>query len=603
MVWAAFAYGWQGVVLALVGQGLWAGVFTCGLHRLAGRPVALAALKLFASFYLLLQVVTLAFLVRQGYALDPFFVLDSAQDVADTLLRSFGVAWVVFSVFCVVLGWALGWRLLLALRGFAPARLAGPGLAVLCVWGVLAPELLLQVSFPYMMFSRFTQAEVMPFDQHLSMVTPEFGPVHSADGAPVFILQLESGNAMALNGLLLKGKGPLELMPEMMKARQEGVMAPFMWGASIQTDRGQASILCGAVLDIQAGIPTLNDLPGRCLPALLAKDGYKTFFASAFPFPDYKHTQRFITGIGFEETHFSELMGDKDAHSGWGFDDCAFYDRYFDDLERRYGDAMQSRFFGFFSVVANHFPFSVKEGYEGVLPYPPHSDGVRQYLNSFAAQDHCVGRFLARVRPYRKHGHVIIVADHSWPLLGNAINTRGAKPENFLVPFLYLPPLEGEVRYRKNASIVAPVPGQPDILPTVLELLTHKPYPNSFAALLREPEKGRDAPVLPGHYDDCQVMVQPYDGMKVVVMKGADRYVYNRSRQSMHATHLRMQRFEESLPLRLDNGLTTATMSYHSFMEKYLCDRYRYWLPRKGTDGEAAAHYSDSLHLFMRSLR
>lgn len=560
------------------------------------------ALKGGAGVMILLHLAGMLYGFVQGFALDPFFALDAMNEVVPTLLHSFGLWLLLLAVVGILAVWAgclwgLGrlkhayvWRGVLVPLGWLV-----PVVMLLVGWQVM-PGPLLKGLLPFLQVNRlYSERETIKglrINTNAGVVTKEWGKFRSDDSS-VFILQLESGNAMALAGLATKRSGlePQQLMPWMMRLKQQGVMAPFMWGATMQTHRGQGAILCSAVLDVYAGISNSSETPAQCLPQMLSKQGYNTVFMSAYPNPGFANTQNFMHKIGFKETHFGDKMKPGDARYEWGYDDCDFYDRYFDYLDKAFGESMNRKFFGYFALVANHDPFDHKPNFKQYEPFPKPKNMGEKYLNSFAAQDHCLVHFMKRINPYRQNAHIIIVADHSWPVGirgGSVASERGVAPDNFLIPFIYLPPRGRAAEFRTDSMITEPVPGQVDILPTVLELLSGKYYPNSFATLLKATQDGRE-PKLPPDYDDCQVMTQPYDGTKITVVRGAEKVSYNRGSGKLRKTMLG-EEFAESEPVPFEDGRLVKNLSYGAFLNQYLCDRDKYWFKKVKGVPRAVGH-------------
>ena len=429
-----------------------------------------------------------------------------------------------------------------------------------------------------------------PSGGDIGVVTRRFPAVHIEDKRPVFILQLESVNAMAIAGMATPGLGREELMPVLNSLRPEGVFVPFMWGSSMQTHRGRGAILCSAVLDLYAGISMGPSEPGGCLPSMLAKQGYRTIFATAHTMPSFGQSDRFNSAAGFRDSHFADYMRKNDPHYGWGYDDCIFYNRTFDYLDRHFATKMHEKFFTYLEVTANHNPFGAKRRSGAPVPFPIHSGFAERYLNSFASEDYCIATFMKRVEPYRDRAHVILVGDHSWPvgILGSKSAERGISAENFLIPFLYLPPRDAGDAYRKGVTIDAPLLGQADITPTLLELLSGKPQSNSFAALLKTPPPGEVAK-LPPSYDDCQVTTQPYDGGQVAVVRGNRRLLFRLETRTVRQAEMG-EDFRDTVSDERER------MRYPEFLNAYLCDRFRFWVKTPKDSPRAVAlkipHYS-----------
>jgi hypothetical protein len=214
---------------------------------------------------------------------------------------------------------------------------------------------------------------------------------------------------------------------------------------------------------------------------------------------------------------------------------------------------------------------------------------AQRYLNSFSSQDYCLSRFFERVEPYRDKVHIILVADHSWPvgLYGGVDAQRGASTEHFLIPMLYLPPRDQADKYRHNVKITEPIVGQSDIPSTVLELLSGKPQGNSFAPLLKKYGKDeKTQPPLPETYDDCQVLTQPYDGGIVTVVRKDERVIYKLGGRGYVRTKIAPD-FSESLAMGEDEE---APKNYKTFLYANLCKRYRYWQPAGAGEPQAEPH-------------
>lgn len=604
--WAWHNSGVLAVLPVLIGQGLLLLLYQ-GATSIRLWPVRLLAYGV-AALFVLLQIMAVVYCGVQGAALDPFFALDCLKEVFQTLVNSFGPLLVVTVTAAITVFWGLYCRVLSRLpRVIAWPKLYAPlgwivPLVVVVAWWQISASSFFHAIMPFFQMNRLygekpgISAGGLVINTRAGVVTQQWGKIPSVGEAPVFIVQLESGNAMALQGLATprSHKSAADLMPRLTAISQKGVMVPYMWGASMQTHRGQGAILCSAVLDVYAGISNSGDTPHQCLPQVLRAQGYNTVFMSAYANPYFSNTQNFMSKIGFVETHFADKMHPHDLRYRWGYDDCAFYDRYFDYLEKAYKGRLYRKFLGFFEVVANHDPFDRKPAYARFEPFAYPYTHAQNYLNSFAAQDHCLGRFMKRVDKYRDHAHVIIVADHSWPvgIHGGAHSSeQGAAPENFLIPFVYLPPRDRGDTFRHGVSITQPILGQADILPTLLELLTHKPFPNSFAALLKAPKPGEPDPVLPPDYDDCHVMTQPYDGTKISVVRGMEKFTYNRGSRKLRKTLLDKDFVESEVPVD-DSGMTRPSMSYAAFLEKYLCARNQFWLGKSKDEPRAVSHYT-----------
>jgi phosphoglycerol transferase MdoB-like AlkP superfamily enzyme len=293
-----------------------------------------------------------------------------------------------------------------------------------------------------------------------------------------------------------------------------GALFPFFWANGMQTNRAHEAILCA--ISGNAG-EALSAAPVRlrqhtCLPRHLAREGYATAFIYAYFDLDFFNFREFQKVIGFQAlVHGEELMEAGDRRHPWGYDDCVFYERAFDYLDK-HGLAQRRRLFAYLEVGTNHAPYGGTPKYPQAHPYPAASTFTEHYVNSVAEQDHCLKAFWKRFRSLgRDDVHLIIVPDHSvW--LGGMKDPDAV----FTTWFAYVPPPRRKAQ-SKPGSVLAPTPSQAQIYPTVLELLGAPRTRESFAFALR----GEPAPE---DYDDCHVLADPYSRLVVVGRGGRAEY-------------------------------------------------------------------------------
>lgn len=553
------------VILFLIAQAL-IGYAYFAFKTFANRSLTFKwTIACVASVYLLVQGLSIVYRMLRGFPLDFYFLADNRRQIFPTLSVIIGYEFILLSAaalgaFFLLFAWLLA-KAPSKTRFFANEKRLCIVIMILAAWGYFHPWSLLNAAVPNVLFYESVTALSQNNQKPADVILPDFKRVYSDRGESVFIVQLESGNALALNGKPAGGN----YMPYMTKASKDGVFMPFMWGASVQTHRAQGAILCGAVMDMGEGIIFKDPAPTKCLPALLAEDGYRTVYQSACW--DVYNIDKFMRATGFKDVQSGTMMKDSDRRYRWAYDDCRFYDRAFDYLEKSYGKSLHERMFAYFEVSAHHFPFYPHAGYEAQWPFADASTPLQSYLDSYAMQDYCLTRFLKRMEPYRDNTHVFILADHSFPVSSSVIagNEIGAGGENFLIPFLYLPPKNNARAYR-NHQIHTPIAGQADLLATILELVSGTYYPNSFAFLLEQtPSNAAQASA----YEDCQIAAQPHDGGKVAVIKGKTKYTYHFLTREMLITHLRPD-LTEAGPLE-----RAKEMSFDNFRKNYFCQRYR----------------------------
>lgn len=349
---------------------------------------------------------------------------------------------------------------------------------------------------------------------------PDYSQLAPARAESVFIIQLESVNSYALFDRPA-GRGPHRqrvALPglDTMLREGRGVLFPLFWANGTKTNRAWESILCA--ISGNLGEAVAFDPPRlarhTCLPAHLAHAGYATVFFYAYFDAEFFNLGRFAAAAGFQDLAYGErLMRPGDRRHAWGYDDCVFYERAFDELAAR-GLHRRERVFAYFEVGSNHAPFDSSRKYPAAHPYPGSSDPGEQYVNAVAEQDHCLLAFWKRFRELgRDDVHLFIVPDHSVWVPG----TLQREDAPFATWLAYVPPARRAGDFRPGA-VATPTPSQAEIYPTILELLGAGRTPRSFAFALR----GEPAP---DDYDDCKMLSDAQ--RRLVVRRGAERFEWS----------------------------------------------------------------------------
>lgn len=501
-----------------------------------------------------------------GHQFDTFFALDASGDVWATLVRTLGTArWLLAAAVLVLFG---TWFVLLhtvfeRLRALAPGafgswRIAVPlALVAVGLWGNRAEQRLVFEEVRNLWQVTRNRAVIAP-------IFPDTQGYTTGASESVFILQLESGNALALSGELELGTRRYdgEYMPQMRAIARDGVLFPRFWSNSVQSNRAVANILCGVTNDVGRALSyNPEKIVSDCLPELLRRSGYRTLFFVGFSALQFMNYGNFIPALGFEHIYDSRITGAAEGDDEWGVDDCDFYRAMFDVLRREY---TPERLLVYAEVSAHHFPFPSRPEYEAVHPFRPPGNFIEKYLNSYAEQDHCLAVFYEEFRRFAgDRAHLIIVPDHSWPVgvHGNTMNEAYAYNENFLVPLVYVPPKARAAEFKVGAWADVQ-PAHTDLLPTIFELLNGQPYPQSFAFSLR-----RDARAAA--YEPCHVLVQPYGGGEIAIVRGSDKYVYAVAERTLRHYDLVRDPWER------DPQVVATDLAYATLRERYYCERYR----------------------------
>ena len=100
---------------------------------------------------------------------------------------------------------------------------------------------------------------------------------------------------------------------------------PNVIAHQVQTHRGLYSILCGdypnlLLTDAKADIIGEFGSARRCLPEILAEQGYRTVFMQSADL-GFMRKDRFAAAVGFNEIYGSERYATSAPHSAWGVDD------------------------------------------------------------------------------------------------------------------------------------------------------------------------------------------------------------------------------------------------------------------------------------------
>jgi membrane-anchored protein YejM (alkaline phosphatase superfamily) len=337
----------------------------------------------------------------------------------------------------------------------------------------------------------------------------------------IIVLQLESLNSDLLNQ---------ETTPNLINIINDGVYMPKMQSASINSIRTLEGVLCGLIPSLSSDVSKIGvNLYGlNCLPKILSGNGYKTFyFQSADILND---TKPFVTKLGFDETHFEDIMEPNDKILNWGYRDDIFIQRVFEYLERYKGE----KFFAFIDLSSNHFPFwdlSKEEfpEFNSKVPYPNPKVFKQELQNTTFIQDVFVGEFYKKYQnDYANNTALIMFGDHSWPYGvhdNNIFNENYMWQENLITPFIYVPAKTKASQYAVGGKINK-IYSQYDVPSTILDMLEiadnfHK---QSFFSELTKPSESNEN-------NACIISTQPFAGGYISLLKYPKKYILNLKKQ------------------------------------------------------------------------
>lgn len=532
---------------------------------------------LFSIYYLYLFIV-LDYWIYTGHRLDRNFYSESYRESFLTLLKIFG--WEVL-LFTAVFLCLLGFLYYKSFRKITERFFLQVQKIRLSAFKILPYILLLATIYSPSMLHALVVQNISNISAEKHNTVGAFFPsnyhftTQSTDN--VIILQLESLNSIALRGkAIVEGKEYKDnYMPYLSRVAQNGILFPFFFSTTIRTNRAQASILCGVTNYLKSAYSHMPEkILSDCLPDILGKHGYHTVLYRADNL-SFDNTGEFMKSIGIQEAHYKDIMQEGDKKYSWGYDDCALYRRSFEHLSQKF--PKKSKVFAYIEVSSNHTNFpDNKPQYSFLRRFSNPENYIEKYLNSALIQDYCVSVFYEEFLKYApKNTHLFILADNSWPvgIQGTTWNQRGAGTENFLTSLVYIPPRNQKEQYAVGRQVDEIRYSHSDILPTIFSILNDEPYQNSFRFTLR---KGNSIKTSlqnthdRANYEDCQMLVQPYGGGFLAIVKNGKKYTYSFQKKILLVTDLTTDLLEE-YPQILERDL-----SFRDFMERFTCNRYRH---------------------------
>ncbi len=520
-----------------------------------------------AALYYFLLLFSVIYWHETGFQLDILYIADEWQDVPRTLYSTYH--WKLFVILALLLGsfaflFELFRRLACTLRSLRDELFAGKRLVVPWVLGLASlflsppqdrPVIDQIVNCVNMLKSRNAIPPVFPDNSHLQTEAEE----------NIVVLQLESGNAMVLNGEVeFNGRRyDGQYMPNLMRMAQDGVYFPHVWSPGVQTNRSLVGTMCGVTNDLGRALSfTPARIRSKCLPEILKEGGYRTIYFEGFDDPGYMNLEEAVPAMGFNELHGKDIMNGNYGSADWGFDDCVFYDNIFRFLREKYPNP--SKLFLYLEVSFHHYPFNGSEKYAFTHAFKNPQLYIESYINSAMEQDYCVAKFYELYRAYfQGHAHLFVHPDHSVPvgLRGGIVNVQHTDNSNFLVPLVYLPPQGDKSRYKIGERLTK-IPSLTDLMPSIMELLNGKNYQNSFVPYMQR---------SPGmySYEDCQILAQPYgDEEKIILLRYPEKYIY-------YATNKKLEHYNLELDwLEHDPEIVSNHLSFKDFKKQYWCRRY-----------------------------
>jgi len=156
-----------------------------------------------------------------------------------------------------------------------------------------------------------------------------------------------------------------------------------------QTNRGLYAVLCGNLPKLGTYAPKMAEYGWgkgelECLPSLLRRMGYETFYVQASPI-EFMGKDRFMPRAGFDQLIDRKWYNERTNSTKWGVDDGTFFEQSIPLIEQIRG---QDRpWLITMLTVGTHHPYRVPEGFDSGLEPKTFGHAI-QFLN------HVLGPFL-----------------------------------------------------------------------------------------------------------------------------------------------------------------------------------------------------------------
>lgn len=270
----------------------------------------------------------------------------------------------------------------------------------------------------------------------------------------IIILEGFGGNYVeALNGAK-------DVSPNLERLIKEGIFFDNVYANSFRTDRGLVSALSGHISYPTTSIMKIPAKSGL-LPSIartLQKAGYKTDFLYGGDI-NFTNMRSYFTSTGYQHlTSDTDFSLKERTSSSWGAHDEYTFNYLFEMIKSRPVDELWHT--GFLTL-SSHEPFEV--------PYNRLKD---KRNNSFAYTDHCLGKFIDRLKslPVWKNLLVVCIPDH-----GSSAEFNTTTPTFYHIPMLWL---GGAIKEPANIHTLM---NQSDMAATLLSQLklSHNDFPYS----------------------------------------------------------------------------------------------------------------------------
>ncbi len=264
------------------------------------------------------------------------------------------------------------------------------------------------------------------------------------------------------------------LTPNLDDIAAQSLSASTFYSTGRHTIKSEQAILCSA-LDSTGGAPystARGAFKGECLPRILSKHGYETYWFHGNTKTFYNRTA-FHPSIGFEHLYGKEEFVrdgyDEQRDVGWGVPDTVLFEQALEKLKK-----VKQPFFAEILTLTNHYPFNWNYPELNNTRYPDNEDDdthatefKKNHKKGIRYADYAIGQFWSLFKSSKLANNTIllITADHG--ISGYFGRPRSAFEKHeilFRVPLIVAHPSV------KPASVSEPL-SHLDIAPTILSLL------------------------------------------------------------------------------------------------------------------------------------
>lgn len=349
----------------------------------------------------------------------------------------------------------------------------------------------------------------------------------------VVIIQIESFNSRFV---LSSGHNGEPYMPFFNKLTKQGLYVENFFGNSIQTARGQFTILSGILPSYKRKVfDKFLHISFYSLPAALSDYGFETIFFQASGSLSFDNTGEAMQALGFNSisTAYNHIQRPTDAWTGYAIPDEQFYKAFFTYLDEK--KIKNKPFFALLPTIVTHSKFKTPSSKRAFYQNP--TNKFEAYANCIRTADEGLRYFFEELdrRPELKENLIVIITgDHSYPvgIKGIYANEAGYWRESFQTPFLMISPNRIPPRTISNYAF-----SQIDIAPTVLNAVGLHDVKNHFIGSNMLAKDLLNKPVL---------LSQPYRGRYFSSIRWPYRYIFHEATYTEQAYNLKTDPLEDN---------------------------------------------------------